>query len=89
MDKQHVFSLCYVVNAFVCPVRPVPVKALCESIMRKRNRTSLLLLGLMWVSIAAWAEPQIRIERNQDEFRIDASLRVDAHHHIENGRAHV
>ena len=66
----------------VRPVRPVPVKTHCESIMRKPNLTSLLLLGLMWVSMTAWAEPQIRIERNQDEFRIDASLRVDAHHHI-------
>lgn len=50
--------------------------------MRKRKLTSLLLLGLMWVSVTAWAEPEIRIERDQGAFRIDASLRVDAHHHI-------
>ncbi len=50
--------------------------------MRKLNRTSLLLSGLLWASMTASAEPEIRIERNQGAFMIDASLRVDAHHHI-------
>ncbi len=50
--------------------------------MRKLNRTSLLLSGLLWASMTASAEPKIRIERNQGAFMIDASLRVDAHHHI-------
>ncbi len=50
--------------------------------MSKRNLGSLLLSGLLWTSLAALAEPAIRIERNQDAIRINASLRVDAHHHI-------
>ena len=51
--------------------------------MSKLNRASRLLLsGLLWAGVSASAEPEIRIERNQDEIRIDASLRVDAHHHI-------
>ena len=51
--------------------------------MSKLNRAPLLLLsGLLWASVTALAEPEIRIERNQDEIRINASLRVDAHHHI-------
>ena len=51
--------------------------------MSKLKRASLLLLsGLLSAGIAASAEPEIRIERNQDAIRINASLRVDAHHHI-------
>ncbi len=57
-----------------------------ESSMSKLKRASLLLLlllsGLLSAGIAASAEPEIRIERNQDAIRINASLRVDAHHHI-------
>ena len=54
-----------------------------ESTMSKLKRASLLLLsGLLSAGIAASAEPEIRIERNQDAIRINASLRVDAHHHI-------
>ena len=46
-------------------------------------RTSLLLLsGLLGASVTALAEPEIRIARNQGAFKIDASLRVEAHHHI-------
>ena len=51
--------------------------------MGKLNLASLLLLvGLLWASVTALAEPEMRIVRNQGAFRIDASLRVDAHHHI-------
>jgi len=42
----------------------------------------LLLLVLLWLSTQTLAEPDIRIERTQDTFRIDASLTVDVHHHI-------
>ena len=51
--------------------------------MGKLNPASLVLLfGLLWASVTASAEPEIRIARDQDAFKIDASLRVDAHHHI-------
>ncbi|MBM3357818.1 MAG: hypothetical protein FJY54_08835 [Betaproteobacteria bacterium] len=42
----------------------------------------ILLLMLLWFGTAARAEPEIRIERKEDVFYIDARLRVDAHHHI-------
>ena len=51
--------------------------------MGKLNPASLVLLfGLWGASVTASAEPEIRIARDQDAFKIDASLRVDAHHHI-------
>ena len=51
--------------------------------MSKSDRASALLLsGLLCASVAASAEPEIRIERNQDAIVINASLRVDVHHHI-------
>ena len=51
--------------------------------MGKLNPASLVLLfGLLGASVTASAEPEIRIARDQDAFKIDASLRVDAHHHI-------
>ena len=51
--------------------------------MGKLERASLLLLsGLLSAGIAASAESEIRIERSQDAIRINATLRVDAHHRI-------
>ncbi len=47
-----------------------------------RRAASLLLSGLLWVSVTALAEPDIRIERKQDAIQINASLRVDVHHHV-------
>ena len=69
------------------PDKPVELQlhrvTFCESIMSRLNLASLVLLpGLLWASVAASAQPQIRIERNQDAIQINASLRVDAHHHI-------
>ena len=51
--------------------------------MRKLDRMPLvLLLGLFCASVAASAEPEVRIEQSRDAIQIDASLRVDVHHHI-------
>jgi ribosome-associated toxin RatA of RatAB toxin-antitoxin module len=39
-------------------------------------------IALSWSGLTAAAEPEIRIDRDNDAFRIDASLLVEAHHHI-------
>jgi hypothetical protein len=41
-----------------------------------------LLSTLLWASVAALAEPEIRVERREGAFRVDARMSVDAHHHI-------
>ncbi len=51
--------------------------------MNELRRAALLpLFGLLWSSVTALAEPDVRIERKQDAIRVNASLRVDVHHHI-------
>lgn len=47
-----------------------------------RRAALLSLIVLSWSGFTAAAEPEIRIDRNKDAFRIDASLLVEAHHHI-------
>lgn len=42
----------------------------------------VLLPCLLWAGAAAWAEPDIRVERKQDSIHIEASLHVAAHHHV-------
>ena len=42
----------------------------------------LLALYLLWFSVDALAERDVKIERDADTIRIDAKLRVDVHHHI-------
>ncbi|MEK6591775.1 MAG: SRPBCC family protein [Pseudomonadota bacterium] len=41
-----------------------------------------LLASLLWAGAAAWAEPDIRVERKQDFIHIEASLHIAAHHHV-------
>lgn len=43
---------------------------------------TMLLVVLLWFGVEARAEPEIRIERKENAFYVDARLRVDAHHHI-------
>lgn len=51
--------------------------------MSKLNQLRVALLPCLFcASVSASAEPEVRIERTQDVIRIDASLRVDVHHHI-------
>jgi ribosome-associated toxin RatA of RatAB toxin-antitoxin module len=47
-----------------------------------RRAALLSWVALSWSGFTAAAEPEIRIDRNNDAFRIDASLLVEAHHHI-------
>lgn len=47
-----------------------------------RRAALLAWVVLSWSGLPAAAEPEIRIDRNSDAFRIDASLLVEAHHHI-------
>lgn len=48
----------------------------------RERRSYLLFAGFLWSSPAVSAEPNIWIERAQDEIRIEASLEVPAHDHI-------
>ena len=58
----------------------VPAPGHCPQGLRRAALVSWIVLS--WSGFAAAAEPDIRIDRNNDAFRIDASLVVEAHHHI-------
>jgi hypothetical protein len=77
MSSQHFLNRTNI-NTGACVGVPVPGPHLHAT----RHAALVAWIALSCSGFAAAAEPGIRIDRNNAAFRIDASLVVEAHHHI-------